>query len=67
MTDRDVAAEEAANAKRDADRRTGDEAGITGTAERVVDSILKPLSVDQPDEADSEARREENDAAQRPG
>jgi len=67
MTDRDVAAEEAANAQRDTERRAEDGDGLTSSAERVVDSILKPLSPDQPDDDELAARREENDAEQRPG
>ena len=66
MVDREIVAEEEANARRDTERTTDQDEGITGTAERVVDSILSPLSSDDTVTGDSDAERRANDAAQRP-
>lgn len=66
MVDRDVAAEDDANARRDSERHGDGDDGVAGTAERMVDSILGPLSSDRADGADSDAEREANDAEQRP-
>lgn len=65
MVDREIQAEEEANARRDAERDAGEDEGMTGTAERMVDSLLSPLS---PGDSDREpgAERDANDAAQRP-
>ncbi len=69
MTDRSVDAEIAANRKRagdDVDDGTdgGDVPG--GSIGVVAGSLLRPAGVDSADADDIEARREENDAEQRP-
>lgn len=55
--DRDIAAEERANERRDADRDADTEDGLTGTAERVVDSLLSPLAPGAVDADDTAAQR----------
>ncbi len=66
MVDRDIAAEEDANARRAAERRADEDSGITEAAERTVDSVLAPFTRERADADDGAARRDENDADQRP-
>lgn len=66
MMDRDIAAEEDANARHDADRDDDAQDGLTGTAERVIDTLISPLTPGRGGDDDAAAQREENDAEQRP-
>ena len=67
MTDRDVQAEDEANARRAAEGEDRDGDTVpTASVGAVVGPLVRPAGLDVPGEREGEAQREENDAEQRP-
>ena len=66
MTDNSIDAEIEANEQRGKQANKDQDSGsIVDYVEGAFGNIIKPMSNDNPDEADLEERREENDAEQR--
>jgi hypothetical protein len=67
MVDRVQLPEEEANQQLKArNEAEGEDRGVIGAVSEMVDTLVRPLADDRPDDDELARRREENDAAQRP-